>query len=261
MLSVEARQVSRWKKALAWRIYQRRDLAVARALHATSKAEASDLRAFGLLQPIAIVPNGVELPSEQSEPAKTNGVRTALFLSRLHPIKGLRDLINAWEQLRPQGWEVVIAGPDENNHRGEMEELVASKNLHREFRFVGSVDDKDKMQLYRAAELFILPSHSESFGQSVAEALSAGVPVITTCATPWQQIETFRCGWWIDPGVEPLTVALREATKRSPADLQEMGQRGRKLIAECFTWKASAEKMMEVFRWLGEGDKKPDWLV
>ena len=101
----------RWKKRAAWIAYQRRDLGVA-VLHATSEAEASGFRALGLRNAIAVIPNGVQVP-EAPAAAHHSERRTALFLGRLHPGKGLTSLIDAWDRVRPPGWELVVIGPDE----------------------------------------------------------------------------------------------------------------------------------------------------
>ena len=120
MLTPWAMQFHGWKKRLAWQLYQRRDLARARLLHATSRDEAEGFRTLGLRQPVAIIPNGVNLPPEKrkAESGKRKvEIRTALFLSRIHPKKGLLDLVEAWHRVRPAGWRVIIAGGDEGGHR------------------------------------------------------------------------------------------------------------------------------------------------
>lgn len=261
MLSTTALQVSKWKKRLAWEFYQRRDLQVARVLHATSDAEASDFRARGLRQPIAIIPNGIDVAESWPQPTATKGPRTALFLSRLHPIKGLRDLVEAWARVRPADWRVVIAGPDEHNHRAKIETLLSQHNLRDQFEFVGAVDDLSKWTLYRSSELFILPSHSESFGQVIGEALAAGVPVITTRATPWSGIGAHRCGWYIDTGVEPLVAALIQATGSSSDELRQMGARGQSFVTQSFSWDTVGRKMMALFEWLVGSGLEPESVI
>lgn len=261
MLSQEALEISRWKKRFAWNLYQRRDLQRASVLHATSEREAEGFRALNLSTQVVVVPNGVELPpklvSRVGSPGK---IRTLLFLSRLHPIKGLKDLINAWASIRPSGWRVVVAGPNENNHRQEVELLTESLEVRGDFEFVGSVDDLEKWNLLAKADLFVLPSHSESFGLAIAEALAAGLPVITTRATPWGELVTHRCGWWVDVGVEPLRRALSDATTRTTDELAAMGARGSALVIENYSWPTVAKKMLGVFEWLVEQRDEPPEL-
>jgi glycosyltransferase involved in cell wall biosynthesis len=286
MLSDEALRISKWKKKIAWSVYQGRDLKRANVLHATSEAEAHDFRKRKLSQPIAIVSNGVEVPvgiqraedsgsqganftaggrelfanrpreAGGSALVKTEEPRTLLFLSRLHPIKGLKDLVTAWARVRPQGWRAVIAGPNENNHQQEIESLAKSLDVRQDFEFVGAVDDEAKWKLLASADLFVLPSYSESFGMAIAEALAAGVPVITTRATPWSDIEKCRCGWWVDTGAGAIAEALSLATAATRQELREMGKGGRELISKNYSWDSAAKNMLSVFEWvLGKAER------
>lgn len=260
MLTEWALGFNQAKKRVAWQLYQRRDLRSAALLHATSTAEADDIRRVGLRQPIALIPNGVDLPPTQSVPLR-DGKRQALFLSRLHPVKGLMNLVQAWAQVRPEGWELVLAGPDADGYRAEVERAVQELGIAAETRFTGPVDDADKWDLYRAADLFVLPTFSENFGIVAAEALAAGVPVITTKGAPWQDLETHDCGWWIDIGVEPLTRALAEAVGLTDERRRAMGQRGRSLVGRKYAWSHVAEAMSRVYSWLLERGPRPDCIA
>ena len=122
-------------------------------------------------------------------------------------------LIEAWVRLRPEGWRLRIAGPDEAGHRAEIEALVIRHRLAGVVSFLGPVEGKAKTDAYRTADLFILPTHSENFGMVVAEALSYGVPVLTTHGAPWSELETERCGWWVEPTVDGILSGL---TTRPP---------------------------------------------
>lgn len=249
-----------WKKRLAWRLYQHRDLQTARVLHATAEREAENLRRLGLRQPIAVIPNGADLPRlPESRPSLTS--RTALFLGRIHPVKGLLTLIEAWRIAQPSGWKVIIAGPDEGGHRRVVEEAIRRAGLEEDFEWVGAVDGEAKTALYQRADLFLLPSFTENFGVVVAEALACGVPVITTKGAPWEGLLTHRCGWWIDIGVEPLAAALREAATLLPDALRDMGRRGRTYVEQHFGWPHIAEQMLSAYRWvLGQGER-PDCVI
>lgn len=261
MLEPWALNYRAWKKRLAWRLYQRRDLQTARVLHATAEQEAENLRRLGLRQPIAVIPNGVDLPGLPEQFPLPTSPRIALFLGRIHPVKGLVELVEAWRIVRPAGWKMMIAGPDEGGHRRVVEEAIRRAELENSFELVGAVDGEDKIALYQRANLFVLPSFTENFGVVVAEALACGVPVITTRGTPWEGLLTRRCGWWIDIGVEPLVAALREATNLPPDTLRGMGQRGRTYVEQHFGWPGIAEQMLSVYRWmLGRGER-PDCVI
>lgn len=247
----------KWRKKFAWHTYQRRALASAQVLHATSTKEAQNLRSLGLSQPLAVIPNGVPVPNRYKQQA-SSGSNKALFLSRLHPVKGLPHLIDAWAAVRPTGWELCIAGPDEDDHRATIERQTKERGIASEVTFIGHVSEDKKWDLYHDADLFVLPTHSEGFGVVVAEALASGLPVITTKGAPWKELKTHGCGWWTDIGTEPLAEALADATSRSDAERLAMGRRGRMLVEQNYTWPRVAEQMHEVYRWvLGEGTR-PD---
>ena len=245
-----------WRKRIAWRAYQERDLEAADALHATSDLEAEEIRAAGIGVPIAIVPNGVDLPpAGERDPGAPDRTRRFLFLSRIHPKKGLETLVEAWRVARPAGWELVIAGPDERGHRATIERRARELGADAGIRFRDAVPDAEKWDLHGTADVFVLPTSSENFGAVVAEALASSVPVITTRAAPWRSLVEHGCGWWIEAGVEPLAAAIRQAAALPDADRREMGSRGRRLVAERFAWPAIARRMLDVYRWLaGERD-------
>lgn len=261
MLEPWAMQHKAWKKRLAWLLYQRRDLASATVLHATAEQEAVNFRRLGLRRPIAIIPNGTDLPEWRDLPYPKGTPRKMLFLSRIHPVKGLLNLVQAWHTVRPSGWQMVIAGPDEGGHQAIVEAAIRQAGLQNEFVFTGSVDGAEKTALYRSADLFVLPTFSENFGLVIAEALACGVPVITTKGAPWSGLHTHHCGWWIDIGVEPLVAALREAMNLPPETLRDMGRRGRAYVERDFGWPGIAQQMLSVYRWvLGQGEK-PDCVM
>jgi glycosyltransferase involved in cell wall biosynthesis len=297
MLTPWAMRYHGFKKRLAWFLYQRRDLQSAQVLHATSHQEAAEFRALGLTQPIAVVPNGVSLPSESPNcecrkqkleaphpgllpraeredggqwsevRGQKSEIRTVLFLSRIHPKKGLLDLVEAWATVnrkseignRKSGeWRVVVAGGDEKGHLETVKAEIRKQKLENSFEFVGEVPDDKKWDLYRSADLFVLPTKSENFGIVIAEALACGLPVITTRGAPWEDLITHHCGWWIEIGANPLAVALNEALRLPDEDRRAMGRRGRKLVGENYTWPAAAKKMVAVYQWMLGGGAKPE---
>ena len=259
MLEPWAMNFKAWKKKLAWKLWVGCDLKKATAFCATAQQEAENLRQLGLRQPIAIIPNGVDLlPLPPVPEPSGKHLRQALFLSRVHPKKGVRELVEAWARLRPSGWELIIAGPDEGGHSAEVRRVIAKHGLDASVRLIGSVEGEAKRQLYRRSDLFVLPTFSENFGIVVAEALAMGTPVITTKGAPWAGLVHHNCGWWIDTGVEPLVQALRDATALSDETRCAMGARGRILVGESFSWKTIALNMEMFYLWLlGKGDK-PD---
>lgn len=249
-----------WRKRVAWRLYQRRDLERAHLLHATSEAEAESLRALGFHQPIAVIPNGVDVLAPLAG-ARPEGPRVALFLSRIHPKKGLLHLIEAWGRLKPSGWALWIAGSGELAHVAEVE--AAARAIEgagaTRVRFLGNVSDQERAGVLAQAELFVLPTLSENFGQVVAEALAAGLPVITTKAAPWPMLPEQGAGWWIEAGTEPLVASLRDATALPTHVLAEKGAHGRAWVEATLAWDAVAGRMAAVYAWLcGRGEVPAD---
>jgi glycosyltransferase involved in cell wall biosynthesis len=250
----------RLKKQLALLLFQQRDLDTAAVLVATSGMERDNLRALGLQQPVAVIPNGVELPAAEDIGAPDAGPeakreRQALFLSRVHPKKGVLELVRAWSQVAPSGWRLVIAGPDEGGHLADVARLVKDLGVGASVALVGAVAGAQKAAAYRDADLFVLPTFSENFGLVVAEALSFGLPVITTRGAPWADLETHGCGWWIDTGVEPLAAGLRAAMALTDEERRAMGERGRVYVRR-YDWDLIAEQTLAVYRWLlGRGDR------
>lgn len=260
MLGTWALKNGSFKKRIAWRLYQGRDLRSATAFHATSEQEAKEIRSLGFIQPIAVIPNGVDVP-ETLPAANLSQKRRALFLSRIHPKKGLVSLVRAWKSARVDAsWQLIIAGPDERGHRSDVEKEVNRLGLANQVTFLGPVNDEHKWQLYVDSNLFVLPSHNENFGIVIAEAMATGRPVLTTTGTPWKAIEDRGLGWWVPASEGNLAQALADATTTTQLTLDEMGARARRYIGDNFSWQASAEHMLEFYTWLLYGGASPACL-
>jgi len=233
-----------WKKRMAWMAYQHRDLRTATAFHATSEQESNEIRALGFRQPIAIVPNGISIPSVLPL-RNTKPYRQALFLSRLHPKKGLINLLRAWHAvgINAKDWRLVIAGPDDGGHRSEVAAEIERLSLSDDVTIIGDVQGEGKWQHYVDSDLFVLPSFNENFGIVIAEALSIGLPVITTRQTPWKVIQEQELGWWIETGVDSLTEALGDAFAIDVARLRDKGSRARDVMSTGRSWVAAAEDL------------------
>ena len=271
-LAPYARRLSPWKKRLALAAFERRNLRLASCLHATSEQELRDIREFGLREPVAVVPNALlmswQTTSVDPESLKRRwgveqGARIMLFLSRVHPIKGLPMLIDAIAANRDRlrDWRVVVAGPDANGHRNQIEAHAASAGLSDMVRFAGIVGDHEKRSVFAAADLFVLPTHTENFGIVVAEALSCGVPVITTHAAPWRELPIHMCGWWVPVSAASIGEALVDAASRTPDELREMGARGQSLIGSRYAPSTVAQRTISLYRWLRGDAARPDFVV
>jgi len=253
MLQPAALDRGRWRKAVAYRLLEARNLRRASMLHATSDQEADALRALALDVPIAVVPNGVDLGAADRAP---RGARArlgippdafvVLFLGRLHAIKRLDLLAGAFAAARTTRpfLHLVIAGPDE--HRllpGILESLAGHADA---VHAVGAVDGADKWALLKDADVSVQCSDSESFGLSVVESLAAGVPVVATHTCPWRVIEVEGCGRWVEQSTQAIAAAIGEiADDRARA--AAMGERAAKFARARYGWDAIARAMTELY--------------
>lgn len=251
------------KKRIAWALYQKNSIDRAAAFMVTSHDEAAALRVLGFKQPIGIIPNGVELPNisgrTRSDSVASN--RHAICVARIHPIKGILELVKSWRRVMPVGWHLTIAGYDEGGYATVIKDAVRKLELSKHISVSGPVEGEAKDALFQSAELYILPTLSENFGIAIAEALSYGVPVITTTGAPWQELQEHGCGWWIKNRDGDLDDAIREATSLSSYELCEMGCKGRLLIETKYAWPSVAAQVTGFYGWILNGGSTPDEVV
>lgn len=250
------RRQRRGRKQIFWALFRNRYRYDVARFHAASAREAADLQSQGLGATV-VAPPGVDLPAQPARhgcgpdggmaAAPATRVRTVLFLSRVHPLKGLTDLVQAWALVRPAGWHVRVVGPDWNDHRAAVQSLAQQLGVAADFTFLNGAFGAERDACYSAADLFVLPSLTENFGMVIAEALAHGLPVITTTATPWQELPRQECGWCVEPGAAPLATALRIATALSDAERRVMGLRGRAWVGATCNWKSCAETLVAAY--------------
>lgn len=259
------------KRLVAWQLYGRRLSRGCRAIHATASNEREAIRATGLGSDIAIIPIGIDISEFTNLPPKQifdkyfpmlSKYRILLFMSRIHPKKGLINLAHTWGKLAPQfsDWHLLIAGPDYNNHWSEVETVLKSYPIEGRYTFAGHLSGEARLAVYNAADLFVLPTYSENFGIVVAEALAARAPVITTDQTPWEDVERYRCGWIIRPQRSDVFEILAKALSLDKSVLDEMGERGQSFIKEKYSWQSVAIKMKRLYHWMLYGGEKPEFV-
>jgi glycosyltransferase involved in cell wall biosynthesis len=261
MFGAAALEFSRDVKRVFWALAQGPAIRGAACFHATSEQEYHEIRAFGLTRPVAIIPNGIDVTDADRAGPGPRVERVALSLGRLHPKKGLDGLVRAWaavEGAHPD-WRLRIVGPGERGYDHRLRALVAELGARR-VTIEDAIYGGAKTAAYREADVFVLPSLSENFGLTVAEALAAGTPVISTKGAPWGGLATKGCGWWIDHGVEPLAVTLARAMSTPRGTLADMGARGREWMRRDFSWDRAAGDMLAVYRWLARGAQPPGVL-
>jgi glycosyltransferase involved in cell wall biosynthesis len=249
MLEPWAMQYHCWRKRVARMIWQDNVLKRVSMFHATSQGELMSIRQLGLRQPVAVIPNGIVDQFTRVHPRNTGQVRRCVFLSRLHPKKGIPLLLEAWQAAQPAGWELVIAGYGEDRHVREVKAALAANDLAA-VKVIGELRGDEKWRFLGNADLFVLPSYSENFGLAVAEAMLAGLPVITTTGTPWSALKQHALGWWVEPTTNAITEALAEATRLDHASLQERGKRSSDYIRQHYGWPQIGQTMVASYDWL-----------
>lgn len=255
MMSGWAYRHRRWRKRLAELFIHRGAFAAAAGWHATSKEEADDIRALGWKQPVCVSPNGVPLPHTtelgaardfwQSLCPATRSRPVALFYSRFHRKKRLRELIDLWQSAPRGDWLLLIVGVAED-YDAPAVAAMAKKPEHAEG--IAVFDGAHRPPPYAAADLFVLPSHSENFGLVIAEALAAGVPALVTDTTPWSGLENAGAGWCVPWEKFDATLAAALATNR--AELKNMGRCGRQWMAREFSWERVANLLTGFYQHL-----------
>lgn len=311
---------SKLRKAVAWRLFERKNLQSAAMFHATAESEAESMReASKRLRdqetkrprdqettkevPIVVAPNGVDLPDLARRPGREALEEKfpelkfrpwVVFMSRLHPKKGVDVLLRAWARQnvvhgawsiehgegegrrgeRPKDQEpersrtadspkangamlsrgqtkdlpvLILAGSDLIGYRREVEKMVRELGVQDSVVITGELQGEMKDALLANTEVFVLPSYSENFGIVVAEAMAWGRPVIASTGTPWQEVAEVGAGWWVEPEEEPLAKALAEAMGKSPEELEEVGSRGRALVAERYGWSVPALRLLAAY--------------
>lgn len=237
-----------WKKKIAMFLYQKKAIQRATHIHATAQMESDNIKALGFNNPITIIPNGIDL-TEITGNKINYGTRKMVFLSRIHPKKGIEILLEAWRNCNTGSWILEIAGNGDENYIETLKVLAQDlNNVH----FVGAKYGQDKWDFLKSADFLVLPTHSENFGIVIAEALAIGVPVITTQGTPWEDLETYQCGWWIELSVKNLENTLTKAFNTPIIQLGAMGNNGRKLIKEKYDIKAIGSKMVDLYNTISE---------
>ena len=304
MLDAWALKNSAWKKRIAGWLFENEHLRRATCLHALCESEAQSMRAYGLKNPIAIIPNGIDLPSlvESSElrvegsifDRFDQGRKVLLHLGRIHPKKGLVNLLRAWKQtLNSQpstlnSWVLAIAGWDQGGHEAELKRLCDEMGIawgdvrtggttgqqdngttgqrsvvsgQWSVIFLGPQFGENKSACYCDCDAFILPSYSEGLPMVVLEAWAYGKPVLMTQECNLREGFVANAAIRIEPSAESIVRGLRELFQTPSAERQALGDNGRALVAEKFTWPKIAADMKSVYEWVMGNGPKPGCVV
>ena len=250
--------------------YQDDLLRRAACLHVNSPDEAQALRRLGFRTPIAVIPVGVDTAAAD-EPAAWDGGSPypdlagqpfVLYLARIHSKKGIELLLHSWAAVVRAfpDHRLVVAGSGEADYVARCRQAIHALGLEDRCRWLGPVDDAAKRWLFQHAALYVLPSYSENFGNTVAESLANGTPVLTTSQTPWTHLAAEGCGWIAEATVGSLGERLTEALRTGAEERQQMGNVGRDLVARRYSLASVVRQIDQVYAWLLGGDRPHDIL-
>ena len=267
MLDEWAVKRSRWKKRVVGFLYEYENLRTADCIKALCESEAKSIRALGLKNPIAIIPNGINLPVKQCD-FKKHSERTLLYIGRIHPKKGLSELIDGFRIVKSQNegnfnkWRLRIAGWDQQGHLEYLKEKCHKLGLDDIVSFIGPVYGNDKERELRKCHAFVLTSFSEGLPMSLLEAWSYKLPVIMTkyCNIPEGFVK--QAAIEVNPNGKSIAGGLEKLFEMTPKKLEEMGQNGYNLVKEKFTWDKIAQQTYQLYNWLcsNKNSLKPDFL-
>lgn len=269
MLYPQALERSKWqKRAMKWALFDR-DIQEAACIHVTCEEEMQVVRALGYTNPIAVIGNPVRMPNElkgenvwKSGRGK-NGEKVCFgYLGRLHPRKQTERIIEAMALLKQEerdACELVIMGTGEISYETFLRRQVAEKELNN-VRFLGFVDSEEKQRQLATLSALFVPSDFENFGMIIAEALSCGTPVFASTGTPWKVLNEKGCGWWQEASPENIAKVMQEILATDTKKIDEMGRIGQLLIAECFSMKAVARQMEDLYKWIVTKQSKPTFV-
>lgn len=264
MLEPWALSNSKHKKRIAAALFEKNNLQSASVIHC-SRAEVPGVRAFGLKNPIAVLPNGAVLPNQSEQLPRPDFLfphdrKTLLFLGRIHPKKGISETLHGFAKFKAKNpghaalWRLVIAGWDDGGHLANFQREVVKLGLTNDVVFPGPLFGEAKEATLAQSDAFILASHSEGFPMAVLEAWAHALPVFKTrgCNIP----EGFDTQAAIEVTTDSDVIASRMAEHLPRSDLQSVGDSGRRLVAERFSWPMVGEQLLAVYNWiLGHGSR------
>lgn len=243
-------------KPLQWKILERADL-----FHATAESEIEDIRSLGFKQDIALIPNFINVPEFNAHKVNTSKSKRLLFLSRIHPKKGLENLLEIWGLIQDDflDWHLDIAGVGEDSYVEYLKRKSVDMSLKR-IKWLGGVYGEDKNNIYRNSDIFVLPTFSENFGMVVLEALAQGCPVLVTKEAPWESLNKFNAGWCVENKKETILNTLVNIMKYDSKSLWDFGDRGFSYVKDNFSLESNSMKMIRSYDWILGKDSKPDFI-
>jgi glycosyltransferase involved in cell wall biosynthesis len=261
----------RWKKRIYLALVEAKNLRRAACLHALSRPEIEHLRAIAPWTPVCFVPNGVDLsffdrlPGRmvlEAERPELAGKFVVLFFGRLHKKKGLDLLAGALGRLAPAYPELhlLVAGNDDGAWPS-FRDQVGHLGLSSRVTYLGHVSGERARQVWGAADAFVLPSYSEGFSMAALEAMGCRLPTVITTACHFPEAKAATASIVVTPDVDSVTQGIRDLLDRTPAERRRLGESGRRLVEERYTWDRQAQRLASVYEWLCGGGDPPEPVI
>lgn len=261
MLYPQAFQKSKLLKKIMLTLSLKKDLNNAAAVHVTCMEEMQHLRNLGVKSPVAVIPNPIYIESEYNHAFPVKDKLRVGYLGRVHPRKNIDRLIHAWANLgkKVSGMELVIIGAGDDTYHQFLKDEVKRLNLNNVV-FTGFLTGFEKEKAVESLSYLVVPSDFENFGMIVPEALIKGIPVIASKGTPWEELNTRHCGWWIDNDENSLTTTIDTAIKIPEEERIKMGEHGKNLVKENYSIDSVAKRMIQLYEWILNDEKKPEFV-
>jgi glycosyltransferase involved in cell wall biosynthesis len=260
MLSDYTWQKSAWKKRAWWWLHERQNVRAAAGFHVTSDAERNEVRRLGVPTPVEVIPLGIAEEAWQT-PADPHWLRAqcpqagerpiVLFLSRLHPKKGIVDLLlPAFARLNGDAFLAIVGGEDDHapGYRRQIDAEVYRLGLRDRVSLLGPVPPSRRWTAFDGCDLFVLPSRSENFGVVVAEAMARGKPVVLTSGVQIaDEVAASSGGEIVAPSIEALSAAF-DSWLTDPARRAVAGAAGQAYVRRNLAWSRAAERIDGLYR-------------
>lgn len=257
---------NRLAKHIYNRWFTRTMLRRASAVIAASATEAKELEKITSANKIVFRRNGIDVAAFSDLPPSglmrarwgvEPGEKVILFIGRLSPIKNLEQLILAFAKARKMEvgrWKIVLVGPSEPAYESRLRDLVRREGIHDSVVFAGPLYEQEQKAALAAADLFVLPSLNESFGNAAGEAVAAGVPVLLTETCGIAPLIHGRAGLAVPLGVEHLANGIREMLR---TEVRDQVTAKREEVKRELSWDEPIEQTIQLYeRILADQSKK-----